>query len=592
MDEAEGGTYNGDEVTIEVAAWTYDENDTIIDSSLQSLTIDGTTGATSTILQGSGKGSDIQVGTPIHARTGSTFLIEGLTIKGGSGSYGGGLSNLYPNDMTITDDIISGNSATSGGGVANSGTMNLTDDTISGNSSPGSGGGLSNGNVMTLTDDTLSGNVADTSAGAVNFGTMNLTDDTISGNSARYGSGVTNGASSSHMTLTDDTISGNSATAGGGLWNIGIDTLSNSLLAHNSPEDCGATHPITDNGYNVADDFSCGFGTKSVSSSSSVGPLNLAANGSTGPETEAITTTSSAFGEVPAYACKIKTDERGEPRPGASTPSCDAGAFEQQGFTQPGYDMVGSDGGVFVFPTGQSGGFFGSLPGLGVSVHNIVGMVPTTTDQGYFLVGSDGGVFAFANAPFLGSLPGEHVVPAQPVTGIVAAKTDRGYFLVGRDGGVFAFGTVPFLGSLPGRGIQANNIIGIASTPSGNGYWLVSATGTVYGFGAAQGLGTAKGASSPVSAIAGTPTGGGYWIVTQRGAVYTFGNANFHDSLPGLGVSPAHPVIGIVHSTDTGGYWLIGSDGGIFAFGDAGFVGSLPGLTVHVTDVVGAVPTG
>jgi hypothetical protein len=256
-----------------------------------------------------------------------------------------------------------------------------------------------------------------------------------------------------------------------------------------------------------------------------------------------------------------------------------------------GYDMVGRDGGVFVFPTGQSGGFFGSLPGITVHVNNIVGMVPTSTDQGYFLVGSDGGVFAFGNAPFLGSLPGLKVTPSQPITGIVAANTDKGYFLVGRDGGVFAFGTVPFLGSLPGRGISVDNIIGIASTPSGNGYWLVSATGTVYGFGAAQQLGTAKGTSSPVSAIAGTPTGGGYWITTQNGAVHAFGNAKGFGTLPALGVNPALPVIGVVHTADTAGYWLIGADGGIFAFGDAGFVGSLPGVTVHVTDVVGAVPT-
>jgi uncharacterized repeat protein (TIGR02543 family) len=257
-----------------------------------------------------------------------------------------------------------------------------------------------------------------------------------------------------------------------------------------------------------------------------------------------------------------------------------------------GYDMVGKDGGVFVFsPPGTTGGFYGSLPGLGVKVNDIVGMVPTSTDQGYFLVGSDGGVFALGNAPFLGSLPGLGVTPSQPITGIVAANGDKGYFLVGRDGGVFAFGTVPFLGSLPGKGISVDNIIGIASTPSGNGYWLVSATGTVYAFGAAQALGTAKGTSSPVSAIAGTPTGGGYWITTQNGAVHAFGNAKSFSTLPALGVTPALPVIGIVHTADTAGYWLIGADGGIFAFGDAGFVGSLPGLTVHVTDVVGAVPT-
>jgi sugar lactone lactonase YvrE len=261
-------------------------------------------------------------------------------------------------------------------------------------------------------------------------------------------------------------------------------------------------------------------------------------------------------------------------------------------YAQTGYDLVGSDGGVFVFDApGQTGGFFGSLPGIHVTpAAPIVGLVPTLTDQGYFLVGDDGGVFAFGTAPFLGSLPGKGVVPSAPIVGIVAADTDKGYFLVGRDGGVFAFGNVPFLGSLPGRGVSVDNVIGIAATPSGNGYWVVTSTGTVYAFGAAKQLGTAKGTTSPVAAIAGTPTGGGYWITTQNGTVKPFGNAKGFGTLPALKVTPALPVIGIVHTSGTAGYWLIGSDGGIFAFGDAGFVGSLPGVGVHVTNIVGAVP--
>jgi hypothetical protein len=257
-----------------------------------------------------------------------------------------------------------------------------------------------------------------------------------------------------------------------------------------------------------------------------------------------------------------------------------------------GYDMVGSDGGVFVFsPPGTTGGFFGSLPGLEVEVSDVVGMVPTDSDQGYFLVGSDGGVFAFGNAPFLGSLPGLGVNPTQPITGLVPTGTDGGYFLVGKDGGVFAFGNAQYLGSLPGIGVHRDDITGIAATPSGNGYWLVAADGTVYGFGAAQTLGSATSTSSPVMAIAGTPDGDGYWIVTQNGSVHAFGDAKSFGTLPALGVSAAFPIIGIVHTAGTGGYWLIGADGGIFAFGDAGFVGSLPGVGVHVTDVVGAVPT-
>ena len=51
-------------------------------------------------------------------------------------------------------------------------------------------------------------------------------------------------------------------------------------------------------------------------------------------------------------------------------------------------------------------------------------------------------------------------------------------------------------------------------------------------------------------------------------------------------------IVSIVPTPDGGGYWLIGADGGVFAFGDATSQGSLPGVGVHVTNVVGAVPTG
>jgi hypothetical protein len=255
-----------------------------------------------------------------------------------------------------------------------------------------------------------------------------------------------------------------------------------------------------------------------------------------------------------------------------------------------GYDLVGQDGGVFVFPTGPTGGYYGSLPGLGVHVSDITGIVPSPDDEGYFLVGRDGGVFAFGDADYLGSLPGLHV-SVDNIKGIVPTSDNRGYFLVGADGGVFAFGDADYLGSLPGDGIHRSDIIGIAANPSDHGYWLVAADGTVYAFRNAAALGSAHGTPSPVSSIASTPDGGGYWIVTQDGGVYPFGDAESFGSLPALGATPAHPVIGLVPTADDSGYWLIGSDGGIFAFGDAPFVGSLPGLGVHVSDIVGAVPT-
>jgi len=255
-----------------------------------------------------------------------------------------------------------------------------------------------------------------------------------------------------------------------------------------------------------------------------------------------------------------------------------------------GYDLVGRDGGVFVFPTNQSGGFYGSLPGLHIHIQDIAGMVPSPNGGGYFLVGQDGGVFSFGDAPFLGSLPGIGVA-VHDVKGIVPTRDNRGYFLVGQDGGVFSFGDAPFLGSLPGEGIRVNDVAGLAATPSGQGYWVVAGNGEVYAFGNAVNLGSVTGSASPVTGITSTPDGGGYWIVMQNGSVYDFGDAGSFGSLSSVGVSPTSPVIGLVPTADDRGYWLVGSDGGIFAFGDAPFVGSLPGIGIHVTDVVGAVPT-
>ena len=210
------------------------------------------------------------------------------------------------------------------------------------------------------------------------------------------------------------------------------------------------------------------------------------------------------------------------------------------------YDLVGSDGGVFVFgPQGQ--GFFGSLPGLGVHVSNIVGIVPTADDQGYFLVGSDGGVFAFGDAPFENSLPG--------------------------------------------LGVHVSNIVGIVPTADDQGYWLVSSTGGVYALGDAPFVGGLGGTSTtPITGIAATHDSGGYWLVGQNGSVFPFGDAQSFGSLPTLGVSVSN-IVAIVPTSDGQGYWLIGSDGGIFAFGDATEVGSLPGLGVNVNNIVGAVPT-
>ena len=182
-----------------------------------------------------------------------------------------------------------------------------------------------------------------------------------------------------------------------------------------------------------------------------------------------------------------------------------------------GYDLVGSDGGVFVF----HGGFYGSLPGLGIHVDNIVGIAPAANYGGYYLVGSDGGVFSFGDTAYEGSLPGLGI-HVNDVVGIVPSSDDKGYFLVGGDGGVFSFGDTAYEGSLPGLGVNVDDVAGIAATPSNTGYWVLQANGQVTGFGDAPNLPplpAASGVTRYVS-IASTSDGQGYWAMNNFGQVY------------------------------------------------------------------------
>ena len=71
---------------------------------------------------------------------------------------------------------------------------------------------------------------------------------------------------------------------------------------------------MTDGGYNVASDATCVLGSTSIQNSTTIGTLTLAANGSAGPQTAAITPSSSAYQFVPAGACTV-TDRRARPDP-------------------------------------------------------------------------------------------------------------------------------------------------------------------------------------------------------------------------------------------------------------------------------------
>jgi hypothetical protein len=121
-------------------------------------------------------------------------------------------------------------------------------------------------------------------------------------------------------------------------------------------------------------------------------------------------------------------------------------AYDAIAATPGGYLVTASNtGAVYSFPGGaRSGGASGSILGS-----SLVGMAATADGSGTWQVGLDGSVVTTGDAHSYGSLPGDGISPAAPITAIAATPDKGGYWLLGSDGGVFSFGDASYFGSAP-----------------------------------------------------------------------------------------------------------------------------------------------
>jgi hypothetical protein len=192
--------------------------------------------------------------------------ISDVTITGGketTAACGGGIvGGSIDNVLTVTNSVISGNSATGagtfgGGGICfTGGSLTLSSSTVSSNSTSGSGGGVvysagdllgrtpSTG-VLTLTNSTFSSNSASGGGGGaldlfdfnLGTGTYNITSSSFQSNTATVGNG---GAilveSGGPLTATTSSFSSNTAgNAGGAVFsNASVATIRYSRLVGNS----------------------------------------------------------------------------------------------------------------------------------------------------------------------------------------------------------------------------------------------------------------------------------------------------------------------------------------------------------------------
>src|SRR3984957_11830600 len=208
--------------------------------------------------------------------------------------------------------------------------------------------------------------------------------------------------------------------------------------------------------------------------------------------------------------------------------------------------------------------------GLFVVVASLVGAAATGVaspaprsipEPGYWLVGGDGGVFAFGGAHFEGSGAPGAGSPGLCAFAFGATINVNAESLANAD-----------------RVLSRTNCVGIAGSGANSGYWIANFASlpSAFGFATApeqSGCSGLNGAMDGWSGISATPGGRGFFLVSVNGGVLDCGDA------PPLGgvtnLQLAGSIVGIASTPDGKGYWLVGADGGVFAFGDAGFYGSM-----------------
>jgi hypothetical protein len=289
----------------------------------------------------------------ISVPSGVTTSVSGVTIENGLGHTGGGI--VTAGTLTVTDSTVSGNNSSDGGGGIwnDNGSLTLTDSTVAANNTyRGGGGGVENDHGgLTIADSTLSANNAFNGGitigggGIENVdGTVAITDSTFSQNASDYNGG--GGAVFNDNGTTDVTAStlAHNAThrqGGGGGGNIenefGTVSVAGTVVSNGKPtEDCSGT--VTDAGYNLDDDGSCGFAAAGHSQSD-VKPYMGPMQDNGGPtETRAPALGSPVLNQIPTGATGNGvtlcpgTDQRGVSRPQGS--ACDIGAVELSPTTQ------------------------------------------------------------------------------------------------------------------------------------------------------------------------------------------------------------------------------------------------------------------
>jgi CSLREA domain-containing protein len=194
-------------------------------------------------------------------------ILDNVTMDSNTcGSRGGAIYKSGDTTLTITNSVLSSNSAPNssdglGGAIFTGSETQISTVTVRNNTAGESGGGIfkQGNNDLRIYWSTFNGNQAwRFDGGAIWNGSVNtyLTNVTISGNSTvGNGGGIYNSTGTTN--LLHVTISNNSAGSGGGINRIGGTVRLQNTIVANSPSGGNCAGTITSDDYNIDSDGTC-----------------------------------------------------------------------------------------------------------------------------------------------------------------------------------------------------------------------------------------------------------------------------------------------------------------------------------------------
>lgn len=310
------------------------------------LTITGPGGTPGITIDGS------KVETVFRVSSRGTLKLSKLTIVNATDSA---VVNIGAS-LTVDQCTFSDNRAenTGGGAIfASAGSTTVTASTFSSNSSMIGdlfGGGAiflsspsGTRNTLSVSGSTFDRNSSASDGGAILTlnSAVTIINSTFARNSAQTGGGAI-WDSGSPVSITNCTFSKNTTSTGkggGAIDNLQEEMSLKGTIVSGKAAGGNCLGAITDAGYNISDDDSCGFsGTSRNNTDPKLNPAGLASNG--GPtRTIALVVGSPAVDAIPIASCAdqasppnaLKVDQRGVSRPDPediANPACDIGAYE------------------------------------------------------------------------------------------------------------------------------------------------------------------------------------------------------------------------------------------------------------------------